>query len=136
LLWFLPAKIKSETFSKATKCPDSEAQEILLQLRATLHQHARFVREMAAQILSRPKNSPSSKAADWPMMSETYTLTAFDVETGNCIFEWPNVFAATRDRPRAKTIVIGPDDRAWRVVGLRVESTEAHWCVDVMRTKL
>jgi hypothetical protein len=70
------------------------------------------------------------------MMSETYSLTAFEAESGARVFEWPNVFAATRERPVANTIVIGPDDRSWRVVGVRMESTEAHWYIDVTRTKV
>jgi hypothetical protein len=70
------------------------------------------------------------------MNSETYTLTAYDAETGKTVFEWPNIFAATRDRPPTDSIVVGPDDKGWRVVGVRSESTHAHWCVDVRRAKV
>jgi hypothetical protein len=48
------------------------------------------------------------------MNSETYTLTAYDAETGKTVFEWPNIFVATRDRPPTDSTVVGPDDKGWR----------------------
>ena len=46
--------------AKAAHARESEAQEILAELRQALKEHARFVRMMAGQTLTRLKKEPSS----------------------------------------------------------------------------
>jgi hypothetical protein len=50
-----------ELCSKAVMAKESELEPILSELRATLREHARFVRRMAAEALNR---GSSAKAAD------------------------------------------------------------------------
>ena len=46
--------------AKAAHARESEAEEILAELRQALKEHARFVRMMAGQTLTRLKKEPSS----------------------------------------------------------------------------
>jgi hypothetical protein len=61
----------------------------------------------------------------------TYTLRAYEVDTGKLAFEWKTV--ADRARPVKNDIIEDNDCEDWVVVGVHYVSTASEWSIDVQR---
>lgn len=65
----------------------------------------------------------------------TYTLTAYDADTGKEVFSWPNVVADQQARPATNAIIAGPSGQQFIVIGVRYYSMAADWRIDVRQVK-
>jgi len=66
--------------------------------------------------------------------ASTYSLTAFDVETGKQVFHWPTGADAESARPAKNATITDPDGQDWLVVGVLYESTASDWRIDVKKS--
>jgi len=63
----------------------------------------------------------------------TYSLTAFDADSGKQLFQWPNIADAERIRPTKNATIIDLQEQHWLVVGVLDESTASDWRIDVKK---
>jgi hypothetical protein len=61
----------------------------------------------------------------------TYSLSAFDHETGKQLFHWPVVKVEDIARPGINAIITDAEGQHWRVLRVRPGSTYGNWHVDV-----
>jgi len=64
----------------------------------------------------------------------TYSLTAFDVDSGKQVFHWTNIVDAERARPAKNATITCTHGQDWLVVGVHYDSTASDWRIDVRKS--